>query len=60
MVQTGASKALGLLNPELFVMWDTKIRKRLKKEHIKGIDNGETPENYLKFLYGIKYIIKEY
>jgi hypothetical protein len=26
--QTGASKALSLLNPELFVMWDTSIRKR--------------------------------
>jgi hypothetical protein len=60
MGQTGASKALSLLNPKLFVMWDTKIRKRLNKELIKGINNGETPESYLKFLYGIKDIIEKY
>jgi len=60
MGQTGASKALSLLNPKLFVMWDTKIRKRLNKELIKGINNGETPASYLKFLYGIKDIIEKY
>ncbi|MHA1743580.1 MAG: hypothetical protein ACTSV6_04940 [Candidatus Heimdallarchaeota archaeon] len=60
MGQTGASKALSLLNPKLFVMWDTKIRRRLNRELIKGIDNGETPENYLKFLYGIRKIIEKY
>jgi len=51
--QTGASKALSLLNPQLFVMWDTKIRNRLRKI-IKNIYNGESPESYLKFLYGIR------
>lgn len=51
--QTGASKALSLLNPKLFVMWDTKIRNRLGKI-IKNIYNGESPESYLNFLYGIK------
>ena len=60
MGQTGASKALSLLNPKLFVMWDTKIRKRLKKELITGIGNGEKSENYVTFLKGIQRIINEY
>lgn len=54
--QTGASKALSLLNPALFVMWDTKIRRELKKI-IKGISNGENPTNYINFLIGIRKII---
>jgi hypothetical protein len=56
--QTGASKALSLLNPQLFVMWDTKIRTTLRKM-IVGIDNGEKPDNYIKYLSGIKNIICE-
>jgi hypothetical protein len=58
--QTGASKALSLLNPNLFVMWDTAIRKRLNKELIPGIMNGERGEYYVKFLKGIKKIIEDY
>lgn len=58
--QTGASKALSLLNPCLFVMWDTAIRKRLKKELIPGIMNGERGEHYVIFLKGIHKIIGEY
>ena len=58
--QTGASKALSLLNPELFVMWDTEIRKRLNKELIPGISNGESGEYYVIFLKGIQKIIEEY
>ena len=58
--QTGASKALSLLNPELFVMWDTAIRKRLKRALIPGIMNGESGEYYVIFLKGIKKIIEEY
>ena len=58
--QTGASKALSLLNPELFVMWDTKIRKRLKRELIPGIMNGESGRYYAIFLQGIQKIIQEY
>jgi hypothetical protein len=58
--QTGASKALSLLNPELFVMWDTAIRKRLKKELIPGIMNGESGEYYVIFLKGIQNIIEKY
>jgi len=58
--QTGASKTLSLMNPKLFVMWDTKIRGRLRKSLINGIANGEKPEHYLKFLKGINCIIKRY
>ena len=58
--QTGASKALSLLNPELFVMWDTAIRKRLKRELIPGIRNGERGEYYVKFLKGMQKIIEDY
>jgi hypothetical protein len=58
--QTGASKALSLLNPALFVMWDTRIRRRLNKCLIPGIKNGENGECYVKFLKGIQKIIKEY
>ena len=58
--QTGASKALSLLNPELFVMWDTAIRKRLNIELIRGIMNGESGEYYVIFLKGIQNIIEEY
>ena len=58
--QTGATKALSLLNPELFVIWDTAIRKRLKKELIPGIRNGENGEYYVTFLKGIQKIIEQY
>lgn len=57
--QTGASKALSLLNPALFPMWDTAIRGELrsrKKNHIlmRGIDNGQTGEQYIKFMIALK------
>lgn len=58
--QTGASKALSLLNPKLFVMWDTAIRKRLNRALISGIMNGENGEYYVIFLQGIQKIIKKY
>jgi len=58
--QTGASKALSLLNPKLFVMWDTQIRKELRRGLIKGIGNGETGDSYVIFLKGIRRIIEEY
>ena len=63
MGQTGASKALSLLNPKLFVMWDTGIRKFLSSKkadenlRMVGLANGEQPENYISFLIGIKEII---
>jgi len=59
MGQTGASKALSLLNPDLFMMWDTKIRRGLGRI-IPGIDNGSTVENYINYLNGIKEIIEQY
>lgn len=58
--QTGASKALSLLNPRLFVMWDTRIRKELNQNLIRGIGNGESGESYVIFLKGIQRIIEEY
>jgi hypothetical protein len=58
--QTGASKALSLLNPELFVMWDTEIRKRLNRELIKGIGNGKSGASYITFLKGIQRIIRDH
>jgi hypothetical protein len=58
--QTGASKALSLLNRDLSVMWDTAIRKRLKRQLIPGIKNGESGDCYVKFLQGIQKIVEEY
>jgi hypothetical protein len=58
--QTGASKALSLLNPKLFVMWDTAIRKRLNQSLIPGIMNGESGKFYVIFLQGIQKIIDKY
>ena len=58
--QTGASKALGLLNPHLFVMWDTVIRKRLNRQLIPGIGNGQTGKQFVTFLKGIQAILKKH
>ncbi len=48
---TTISKVLHLLNPEIFVMWDSGIRKmyRTKDAHVR-----ETPEGYLKFLRDVQ------
>lgn len=58
--QTGASKALSLLNPRLFVMWDTEIRRRLNKTLIRGICTGQTGAQYVVFLKGVQRIIQKY
>ena len=43
---TGISKILHLLNPELFVMWDERIRKQIRKDKVfRG-----SAEGYLEFL----------
>lgn len=56
--QTGASKALSLLNTKLFIMWDTKIRKKLKiLDLVSRIGNGEKPEYYLQFMIDMKEVI---
>lgn len=46
--QTGASKMMALKNPDLFVIWDTKIRKMYK------IDNKADPDHYIQFLKKMK------
>ena len=43
---TGTSKVMYFKNPNLFVMWDTGIRK---KWEIKEVD-AKTPEGYISFL----------
>src|SRR3989338_8010957 len=42
--QTGASKIMALKNQNLFIMWDTEIRKIYK------IPNQAAAENYIDFL----------
>jgi len=46
---TGTSKILHLLNPEVFVMWDDDIRKKISKRPFSGNSNG-----YLNFLKWIQ------
>lgn len=46
---TGISKILHLLNPELFVMWDDDIRKKISNRPFSGSSKG-----YLKFLKWIQ------
>lgn len=58
--QTGASKALSLINPRLFVMWDTRIRARLNRELIKGLGNGKRVIEYQRFLQGLRKIVDDY
>jgi hypothetical protein len=59
--QTGATKALSLLNTSLFVMWDTKIRAYLRcKRLIPQIGRGETSDQYLQFLKGLRNYSNQY
>lgn len=44
---TGSSKIIHLLNKNLFVMWDTYIRKGYKKKY--GIPKGTSGDDFLKF-----------
>ena len=46
--QTGATKIMALKNPDLFVMWDTAIRKMYK------INNKASPDDYINFLLKLK------
>jgi hypothetical protein len=48
---TTTSKILHLLNPEIFVMWDSAIRKMYKA---KDAQVRETPEGYLQFLRDVQ------
>jgi hypothetical protein len=51
--QTGATKIMALKNPDLFVMWDTEIRKMYK------IDNQASPDDYIEFLEKMKNEFRE-
>lgn len=51
--QTGASKIMALKKPDLFVMWDTEIRRTYK------INNKAYPEDYIQFLIRMKNEFKE-
>ncbi|MEM3661097.1 MAG: hypothetical protein QXU11_12030 [Thermoproteota archaeon] len=46
---TGASKILHVLNPDVFMMWDTSIRDAYHELHNKGHKKAD-PECYLEFL----------
>ncbi|MEX1138490.1 MAG: hypothetical protein WEF53_03995 [Bacteroidota bacterium] len=58
--QTGATKALSLLNPRLFLMWDTRIRARLRRELVRGLDNGQTEDQYILFLRKVRDYAAQY
>lgn len=51
---TGISKVMHLLNPEVFVMWDDDIRKKIRPNHFSASANG-----YLDFLTWIQGELKE-
>ena len=46
----GAAKALSVINPELFIMWDARIRKDVQADYGVDTGNGEKTQHYLKFL----------
>lgn len=46
---TGISKILHIIKPEIFVMWDNEIRKHYLKE-LQGKNNKSGPDAYLNFL----------
>lgn len=51
--QTGATKIMALKNSNLFVMWDTEIRKMYK------IGDRTSAEDYLKFLEKMQYLFSD-
>lgn len=51
--QTGATKIMALKNSNLFVMWDTEIRKMYK------IGDGTNAEDYIKFLEKMQYLFSD-
>ncbi len=46
---TGASKILHIIKPEIFVMWDNEIREHYLKE-FQGKNNKSGPDAYLNFM----------
>lgn len=53
---TALSKILHLLNPEVFVMWDSDIRKKYKEKNKRV---GDSPDGYLEFLKEVQKELKE-
>ena len=51
--QTGTTKIMALKNPDLFVMWDTEIRRMYR------IDNQASPDDYIEFLEKMKNEFRE-
>jgi len=51
--QTGTSKLMALTNPNLFVMWDTKIREKY------NINDKARPEDYFQFLINMQNRFKD-
>ena len=51
--QTGATKIMALKNSNLFVMWDTEIRKMYK------IGDSASAEDYIKFLEKMQYLFSD-
>ena len=49
--QTGASKLMALKNQNLFIMWDTEIRR------MHGIDNRGGADDYMKFLVKMHFLL---
>jgi hypothetical protein len=52
--QTGASKALSIINPDLFPIWDTEVRRQLRNKGLKGIGNGKSKVEYRNFMVHMK------
>jgi hypothetical protein len=53
---TGASKTLHLINPDLFAMWDSEIRKNFHKLH--SDKRHSVDQCYLEFLKQMQEIVK--
>ena len=54
---TGASKVLHIINPDLFMMWDSKIRNAYHKLHRDK--NHEIKQCYIEFLQQSQEIVRE-
>lgn len=52
---TGTSKIMHLLNPNLFIMWDEDIRKKITPQKVFN----DSPEGYIEFLSRMQGELKE-
>ena len=53
---TTISKTLHLLNPEIFVMWDSEIRKKYRHKNSRIRDNSE---GYIEFLKETQKLVRD-